>query len=101
MLQRDEWVGHPLIEQVLRPAIDAGADRDVLLAVIEGVAGAPLVIPGDIPTLFVVGENDPVPAGVQQLALEWGADLVTIPGRDHVSTLTSRAFKTAAIEFLA
>ena len=85
--------GHPLIEQVLRPAIDAGADRDVLLAVIEGVAGSPLAIPGDIPTLFVAGENDPVPAGVQQLALDWGADLVTIPGRDHVSTLTARAFK--------
>lgn len=101
VLQRDEWAGHPLIEQVLRPAIDAGADRDVLLAVIEGVAGAPLVIPGDIPTLFVAGENDPVPAGVQQLALDWGADLVTIPGRDHVSTLTARAFKNAAIEFLA
>ena len=101
VLQRDEWGGHPLIEQVLRPALDAGADRDVLLAVIEGVAGSPLAIPGDIPTLFVVGENDPVPAGVQQLALDWEADLVTIPGRDHVSTLTARAFKTAAVEFLA
>ncbi|MCD2444194.1 alpha/beta hydrolase [Agromyces sp. SYSU K20354] len=100
VLAHDEWAGHPLIEQVLRPAIEAGADREVLLAVIEGVSGSPLAIPGDIPTLFVVGENDPVPAGVQQLALDWEADLVTIPGRDHVSTLTARAFKTAAIEFL-
>ena len=54
-----------------------------------------------IPVLFVVGENDPVPAGVQELAMEWGSDVVTIPGRDHVSTLTSRAFKDAAIDFLA
>ena len=75
VLLRDEWAGHPLIEQVLRPALDAGADRDVLLAVIEGVAGSPLAIPGDIPTLFVAGENDPVPAGVQQLALELGRRL--------------------------
>lgn len=101
VLLRDEPARDPLIERVLRPAIDAGADREALLACIGGVAGSPLSIPGDIPTLFVVGEDDPVPAGVQQLALDWGADLVTIPGRDHVSTLTARAFKDAAIAFLA
>lgn len=101
VLLRDEHSHDPLIEQVLRPAVAAGADRQALLACIEGVAGAPLLIPGDIPTLFVAGERDPVPAGVQELALEWGSDLVTIPGRDHVSTLTSRAFKDAAIAFLS
>ncbi len=100
VLLRDEPARNPIIEQVLRPAITAGADRDALLACIEGVVGAPLSIPGDIPTLFVVGENDPVPAGVRELALDWDSDLVTIPGRDHVSTLTSRAFKDAAITFL-
>ena len=92
---------NPLIAQVLGPAIKAGADPDALLACIEGVAGASLAIPGSIPVLFVVGENDPVPAGVQELAMEWGSDVVTIPGRDHVSTLTARAFKDAAIAFLA
>jgi len=101
VLLRDEVSGNPLIEQVLRPAISAGADREALLACIEGVAGAPLSIPGDIPTLFVVGEDDAVPTGVRELALEWDSDLVTIPRRDHVSTLTSRAFKDAAIAFLA
>jgi pimeloyl-ACP methyl ester carboxylesterase len=101
MLLRDEPARNPVIEQVLRPAIAAGADLEALLACIEGVSGAPLSIPGDIPTLFVAGENDPVPAGVQELALEWDSDLVTIPGRDHVSTLTARAFKDAAIAFLA
>lgn len=89
------------IAQVLGPAIAAGADPDALLACIEGVAGASLAIPGSIPVLFVVGEDDPVPVGVQELAREWGSDVVTIPGRDHVSTLTSRTFKDAAIEFLA
>lgn len=101
VLLRDESSNDPLIEQVLRPAIAAGADREALLAVIEGVSGAPLTIPRSIPVLFVAGENDPVPDGVQQLAHEQGADFVAIPGRDHVSTLTARAFKNVAIEFLA
>ncbi len=101
VLLHGEAARNPVIEQVLRPAITAGADRDALLACIEGVSGAPLSIPGEIPTLFVIGENDPVPAGVRELALEWDSDLVTIPGRDHVSTLTARAFKDAAIAFLA
>jgi pimeloyl-ACP methyl ester carboxylesterase len=101
VLLRGEPARNPVIEQVLRPAIAAGADREALLACIEGVSGSPLSIPGDIPTLFVAGENDPVPEGAQELALEWGSDFVSIPGRDHVSTLTARAFKTAAIEFLA
>jgi len=101
VLLRDEPSRNRVIEQVLRPAIAAGADREALLACIEGFAGAPLSIPGDIPTFFVAGENDPVPEGAQELAREWGSDFVSIPGRDHVSTLTARAFKTAAIEFLA
>ena len=101
VLLRDEPSRNPVIDQVLRPAIAAGADREALLACIEGVSGAPLMIPGSIPVLFVVGENDPVPAGARELALEWGSDIVTIPGRDHVSTLTARAFKDAAIDFLA
>lgn len=91
---------NPVIAQVLGPAIRAGADREALLACIAGVSGAPLAIPGGIPVLFVAGEEDPVPVGVQQLALDWGSDLITIRGRDHVSTLTSRTFKDAAIDFL-
>jgi len=101
VLLRDEPARNPVIEQVLRPAIAAGADREALLACIEGVSGSPLVIPGDVPALFVAGEDDPVPRGARELALDWGADFVSIPGRDHVSTLTSRAFKDAAIAFLA
>jgi pimeloyl-ACP methyl ester carboxylesterase len=101
LLLRDEPSRNPVIEQVLRPAIAAGADREALLACIEGVRGAPLSIPGDIPTLFVAGEKDPVPEGARELALDWDADYVSIPGRDHVSTLTARAFKDAATSFLA
>jgi pimeloyl-ACP methyl ester carboxylesterase len=101
LLLRDEPTAHPLIEQVLRPAIAAGADREALLGVVEGFAGARLDLPRGIRSLFVVGEDDPVPAGARGLAAEWGSDVVTIAGRDHVSTLTARAFKDAAIGFLA
>jgi pimeloyl-ACP methyl ester carboxylesterase len=101
VLLRDEPSRNPVIDQVLRPAIAAGADREAMLACIEGVSGAPLSIPGSIPVLFVVGEDDPVPEGARELALDWDADYVSIPRRDHVSTLTSRTFKDAAIDFLA
>jgi pimeloyl-ACP methyl ester carboxylesterase len=101
LLLRDEPVATVLIEQVLRPAIDAGADREALLACIEGVAGAPLALPGGLPVLFVAGERDPVPTGVEAFAAARGSDVLRIPGRDHVSTLTSREFKTAALAFLA
>ncbi|WP_350347419.1 alpha/beta fold hydrolase [Agromyces sp. G08B096] len=92
---------NPVIAQVLRPALESGADREALLACIEGIAGAPLELPSELAALFVVGELDPVPAGVEQLARDRGSDVITVPGRDHVSTLTSRTFKDAAIGFLA
>jgi pimeloyl-ACP methyl ester carboxylesterase len=92
---------NPVIEQVLRPAVNAGADRSALLACIEGVAGAPLAIPAEVPVLFVAGERDPVPAGVEAFAAARGSGVVRIAGRDHVSTLTSREFKTAALAFFA
>jgi pimeloyl-ACP methyl ester carboxylesterase len=101
LLLRDEPPANALIEQVLRPAIDAGADREALLACIEGVAGAPLAFPNGVPVLFVAGELDPVPAGIEEFAAERGSDVVRIAGRDHVSTLTSRDFKSAALAFLA
>ncbi|QTX05405.1 alpha/beta fold hydrolase [Agromyces archimandritae] len=96
----DRKPGNPLIAQVLGPALEAGADPSVLLAVIAGMSGSELAVPGGIRTLFVVGENDPVPAGAQDLAHEWGAGFVTVPGRDHISTLTSRHFKDAVLGFL-
>jgi pimeloyl-ACP methyl ester carboxylesterase len=101
VLLRDEPAVDPLIGQVLRPAIAAGADREALLACIEGVAGAPLVLPAGAPALFVAGELDPVPDGIEEFASARGSDVVRIEGRDHVSTLTSRAFKDAALAFFA
>lgn len=101
MLLHDEPARNPVMRQVLEPALRAGADREALLACIEGVAGAPLAVPRGVSTLFVTGALDPVPAGARELARESGAEHLEIPGRDHVSTLTARAFKDAAVAFLA
>jgi pimeloyl-ACP methyl ester carboxylesterase len=54
------------------------------------------------PILVVVGERDDIARNTQQLVGQIpDARLVVIPGRDHMSVLTARPFKDAALEFLA
>jgi len=89
-----------VMRAVLGTALRSGADPEALLACVEGVAGAPLELPPGLPAMLVAGALDPVPRGAAELAREWGAEYLEIPGRDHVSTLTSRTFKDAAIRFL-
>lgn len=91
----------PTIATVLGAAIDAGADREALMACVQGVAGATLDVAAGIPTLYVAGGADSIPRGVEALAAERGASYVEIPGRTHINTLTSRQFKDAVLEFLA
>ncbi|MFC6354690.1 alpha/beta fold hydrolase [Luethyella okanaganae] len=100
LLLSDEPPMNPLVQAVLGAALAAGADRESMLACVEGVSGAPLIMPAGIPVLFVAGEEDPVTRGTQGLALDWGVDYVSIPGRDHINTLTARAFKDAVVGFL-
>lgn len=53
------------------------------------------------PILIVVGDHDEVARGAPELVeLIPTARLVTIPGRDHMSAVTARDFKQAALEFL-
>jgi pimeloyl-ACP methyl ester carboxylesterase len=53
------------------------------------------------PILIVVGEHDEVARGAPELTeLVPSARLVTIPGRDHMSAVTARDFKQAALDFL-
>lgn len=89
------------IATVLRAVLSGGADADALLACIEGVSGSPLAVPATVPALFVVGELDPIASGAEGLALDWGSDVVTLPGRTHLSAPSSRAFQDAAIGFFA
>ena len=90
------------ISTVLRAILSGGgADSEALLACIEGVSGSALGVPATVPALFVVGELDPIASGAEGLALDWGSDVVTLPGRTHLSAPSSRAFQDAAIGFFA
>jgi len=91
----------PTIAGVLGPAIRAGADKEALLACVQGVAGATLDVPRGIPVLYVAGGADTIPAGVDEIARVRGAEYLELPGRTHVNALTAREFKQAALTFLA
>ncbi|WP_168770973.1 alpha/beta fold hydrolase [Glaciibacter flavus] len=86
---------------VLRRALEAGNDPEAMLACVRGMTGAPLIAPGDAPVLFVAGELDDVTEGARQLAEDWSAHYVSIPGRDHINVLTARAYKDTVVDFLA
>lgn len=90
----------PTIQAVLGAAIAAGADRDALVACVEGVAGAKLDVAPGIPTLYVAGGADRIPDGVEEVARSTGSAYLELPGRTHINALTSRQFKAAALEFL-
>jgi pimeloyl-ACP methyl ester carboxylesterase len=91
----------PTIAAVLGPAIAAGADREALMACVQGVAGATLDVAPGIPVLYVAGGADPIPDGARDLARATGAEYLELPGRTHINALTSREFKQAALAFLA
>jgi pimeloyl-ACP methyl ester carboxylesterase len=88
---------------ILRAAAERpGADRRALAACAAGVASEDLPTdPLPMPTLIVVGETDPVAAGADALARSLGAGLEVVPKRNHQTTLSSRAFKAAVLEFLS
>ena len=53
------------------------------------------------PILIVVGDHDQIARGAPELIEEIpSARLVTIAGRDHMSTVPAREFKQAAVQFL-
>ena len=106
---RDAVAGRPTPEGVgSRTAAIATADRTNDLAALSAlVAGLrvddeplPAAAVG-VPTLVVAGERDAITPGTRS----WAAGLpqgrhLSIPGRNHISTVTSAVFRTAAVEFL-
>ncbi|MGO4299118.1 alpha/beta fold hydrolase [Leifsonia sp. RAF41] len=78
-----------------------GVDREALAACAEGMAAHPLPLTSVVPTMLVVGEVDPVTEGAEEAARLLNAELIVIPKRNHVTTLSARAFKQAALPFLA
>ncbi|ERK69381.1 hypothetical protein N136_04295 [Leifsonia aquatica ATCC 14665] len=78
-----------------------GVDLDALAACVEGMGTHPLPLgPTGLPTLLVAGEVDPVAGDAEAAAEILGARLVRLPRRDHITTLSARAFKQAALPFL-
>ena len=77
-----------------------GLDREALAACVSGMAAHPLELSSPVPTMLVVGESDPVTQGRDEAARMLGAELVVVPKRNHVTTLSARAFKQAALPFL-
>ncbi|SMH47223.1 Pimeloyl-ACP methyl ester carboxylesterase [Rathayibacter oskolensis] len=81
-----------------------GNDLEALVAVADGVRGGAHPELGThpaLPMLLVTGDADPIAPGGAQLAAEAGARFVSVPGRDHTSTVPARAFKEAVLGFLA
>ena len=77
-----------------------GVDRQALAACAAGMAAHPLPLASSVPTLLVVGDADPVAQGAEEAARLLGAQLVALPKRNHVTTLSARGFKQAALPFL-
>jgi non-heme chloroperoxidase len=64
------------------------------------MASHPLPLASTVPTLLVVGDADPVAEGAEDAATLLSAELVVLPRRNHITTLSARGFKQAALPFL-
>ncbi|MFI5085125.1 MAG: alpha/beta fold hydrolase [Actinomycetales bacterium] len=99
-------IGDPSTAALLRMAQALPANNlFALLELVRAVKTEPFV-PAEavphMPVLLVAGEQDDRAATMGQLAaLAKDARQEVIPGRNHINAVTSRAFKTAALEFLA
>ncbi|MYS85954.1 alpha/beta fold hydrolase [Streptomyces sp. SID5474] len=80
-----------------------GARADGLATCVEGLRGTPFAPKpwaGGTPPLFVVGTEDPMTRGAEDLvALAPGARLVAVAG-DHHGVLVNRHFHGLAVQFL-
>ena len=82
-----------------------GSDMYALLSLVEGVKEEPYDPAEAVarqPILMVAGEKDERLGTIERLReLVPAAELLVLPGRTHVNAVTARAFKHAAIDFLA
>lgn len=90
--------GRALLAEV--PAEDLPSAPPAVLAGLDGTpraTGRP-----QQPLLLVAGTDDRVSGGAERLAASLpSATFLPVPGRDHVSTVTARAFRHGAVDFLA
>ncbi|MHA7293728.1 alpha/beta fold hydrolase [Arthrobacter sp. HLT1-21] len=79
-------------------------DIFALLTMVEAIKGEPFnpaeAVPR-MPLLLVAGERDDRASTMPELAaLSKHAEILWLPGRTHTNAVTSRAFKTAALDFI-
>ncbi|WP_235779281.1 alpha/beta fold hydrolase [Sinomonas notoginsengisoli] len=81
------------------------SDMYALLSLVEGIKEEPFDAAEAVPlqpVLMVAGEKDERVAALEVLkGLAPSAEVLVVPGRNHVNVVTARAFKQAAIDFLA
>ncbi len=103
---RGEPVEDPRAEEFYRfAAARAENDLEALACCILGPDGPPAagrLAAIECPVLIAAGDRDPIARGARELAAAIpGARFIPIPGRDHLSAVPARAFKEAALAFLA
>ncbi len=76
-------------------------NRRALVACATGMASHPVTAKGSAPTLLLAGDMDPVAEGAEAFSATIGAQFHAIPRRHHSSTLSARAFKSLALDFLS
>lgn len=83
----------------------SGNDLEALVSLVEGIRGGPEPRPETPPRqslLFATGSADPISGGSRALsAAAPHAEFFEIPGRNHFTAPTSRAFRDRAIAFIA
>ena len=105
-LSRGTPVTDPVSADLLRMATLVPSNNlEALFTLIEAIKQEPFR-PGEavpaMPLLLVAGDKDTLAATAPRLAeLSGRADLLLLPGRSHANAVTSRAFKSAAVQFLA
>ena len=99
-----EAVGDPGARAFRLFADQTGSDREALAACITATRqtlSETEVAQIHVPTLVVVGSDDPIAGSAEALAgLIEGARAVTLPGREHMSAVGDRGHKEAVLAFL-
>ncbi len=99
-------VADPRTAELLRMArLVPQNNLSALFRMVEAIKEEPFspaaAVPG-MPLLLVAGDRDDLAETAPELAaLSGRAEMLTLPARTHTNAVTSRAFKTAAVEFLA
>lgn len=104
-LAEETPIDDPVTASFMEMANLARANMPALMRFVEGAKREPYV-PADCipaqPILLVAGDKDEIAAPMQELAdLSPAAQILWLPARTHINAITSRAFKKAAMEFLA